>query len=120
MPQNRILDFTNMLYLISKPFQLTTGCYECKQITADDAALLIRSAYSAGELRSLVHFATTAAALRALTAVDVSQVERAEIPKPERGDRFLDVRLKESVQKGQRIGLTDLEFWRIHFELSKE
>lgn len=109
-----------MLYLVSKPFHLTTGCYECRQISADDAAILIRSAYSAGELRSLVHFATTAAALRALTAVDVSLVERAEIPNTERGDRFLDVRLKGSVQKGQRIGLTDLEFWRIDYAMTAD
>jgi hypothetical protein len=109
-----------MLYLISKPFHLTTGCYECRQISAGDAAILIRSAYSAGELRSLVHFATTAAALRALTAVDVSIVERVEIPNPKQGDRFLDVRLRATVPKGQRIGLTDLEFWQIDYETTSD
>jgi hypothetical protein len=108
-----------MLYLISKPFHLSAGNYDCKQISTDDAALLIRLADSAGEMRSLVHFASTAAAIRALTAVDVSLVERAEIPKPEQGDRFLDIRLKASVQKGQRIGLTDLEFWQIDYESKK-
>ena len=54
--------------------------------------------------------------MRALAAVDVALVERAEIPNPGQGDRFLDIRLKESVQKGQRIGLTDLEFWQIDYE----
>jgi hypothetical protein len=71
-----------MLYLISKPFHLKTGCYECKQISADGAAGLIRSADNAVELRSLVHFASTAAAMRALAAVEIALVERAEIPKP--------------------------------------
>ena len=108
-----------MLYLISKPFHLSAGNYDCKQISADDAALLIRLADSAGELRSLVHFASTVAAIRALAAVDVSLVDRAEIPKPEHGDRFLDIRLKGSVQKGQRIGLIDLEFWQIDYESTK-
>lgn len=108
-----------MLYLISKPFHLLAGNYDCKPISADDAAILIRLADSAGELQSLVHFASTAAAIRALAAVDVSLVERAEIPKPKHGDRFLDIRLKCSVQKGQRIGLADLEFWQIDYESKK-
>jgi hypothetical protein len=67
----------------------------------------------------LVHFASTVAAIRSLAAVDISLVERAEIPKPDQGDRFLDIRLKGSVQKGQRIGLTDLEFWQIDYESKK-
>jgi hypothetical protein len=106
-----------MLYITTKPFALTAGNYSCKRLSTDDAAALIRKAHSAGELKSVVGFATTAAALRALTSVQIDLAERSEVPFPVNGDRFLDVRLKADTPKGHKIGIADVEFWLIEFKL---
>lgn len=104
-----------MLYLISKPFDLMAGNYSCKQISTDTAAAAIKKASAAGELRSLVHFASTVVALKSLASIDLELSGSLELPKLENGDCVIAVRLRTGTPKGRPIALEDLEFWQINF-----
>jgi hypothetical protein len=106
-----------MLYLISKPFDLMAGNYSCKQIDAELSKTLIKNAYDAGELQSMVHFASTVAALKKLASVDIQPGERGggELPSLKHGDSILAVRLQSTTEKGRPISLDDLEFWLVSF-----
>jgi hypothetical protein len=83
-----------MLYLISNPMFLSAGNYAFNHIMSEEAVALIRHTHSTNKLKSLVHFASTMAALRVLADVEVALVGRSEIPTPKDGDCFIDIRLK--------------------------
>ncbi len=106
-----------MLYIITKPFDLLNGAYNSTQISSDAAANLIREADSANKLTSLVHFASTAHAVRSLASVDIKLVDRAELPQIIDGDELLHIRLKKETPKGQKVGIIDLEFWHIEYRM---
>lgn len=105
-----------MLYLTSKPLALQSGEYAVSQITSDELAKMVRDAASSGLLESRIHFASSAAALRALAAVDVRTTSKEGDPYLTNNDTVVEVRLKPTTPKGQRVGLADLEFWKINFK----
>lgn len=109
-----------MLYLITKPLPLYAGEYHVEQIDSQSAANLIRSNSESSQLKSLIHFGSTAVAMRSLTSLNIELVERAETPTLNDGDQAIEIRLRANVGKGQKIGLADLEFFLIRYRSSYE
>ncbi len=104
-----------MLYLISKPFDLMAGNYSCKQVDKVSATATIKAALGAGELRSLVHFASTVAALKPIVSIDLELSGSSDLPRLSHGDRLVAIRLRIGTPKGRTILLDDLEFWQIDY-----
>ena len=104
-----------MLYLITQPMTLVDGVYSCSQINKDDAVSLIRGEHGKDELLSLIHFESTAFALRKSTGLDIAHVRRCDIPQPRSGDCLLDIRIKQGTPKGRPTTVDDFEFYRIDF-----
>ena len=109
-----------MLYLITKTLPLHVGEYHVEQIDSDAAAALIRTHHESSKLRSLIHFGSTAAAMRSLTELYIELVERAEPPTLSNEDLAIEIRLRPSIGKGQKVGLADLEFFLIRYRSDYE
>lgn len=103
-----------MLYLVSKPIPLTEGRYDVSRLSSDDLAQMIREAQSTGKLESRIHYASTAAALRALANVDIRTTSLAGDPNITESDTVVEIRLKSGKEKGP-VTLADLEFWEVRF-----
>ena len=103
-----------MLYLVTLPPELHPGTYVCTKLTHDEAGKLIKEASEASKLRSFVNFASTKFAIRDLCGVKVDVLQKVELPVPSDGESFISCRVKDKAAEG-RIGLEQLEFFRIEF-----
>ena len=103
-----------MLFIITKPFQLEVGSYKCDIMSPDDAATLIKQHHDAGNVKSLINFASTKATIQKLTGISFAVVQKFTIPQPSDGDQFLQVKLKDDAPKG-KPSIEHLEFLLINF-----
>ena len=103
-----------MLYLVTIPPELQPGSYRCEQITTDQAVSLITASNEAGTMQSFVNFGSTRFAIQKLTGIKVDIVQKISLPRPKSGDVFLSVRVGPK-EKGERISVEDLLFYRIEF-----
>jgi hypothetical protein len=100
-----------MLYLVSNPLTLPEGQYRVDKLSVDEVARMIREADSRGALESRIHFASSAAALRSLAAVDIRTTRVAGEPYLTDSDTVIEIRLKPGSQG--KVGLADLEFFSL-------
>ena len=104
----------SMLYLVTIPFELQNGSYRCDEISHEEAGKLISNANESGNLKSFVNFASTKFAIRELCGVKVEVVQKVNLPTLKEGDSLLHCRVVQK-SKGERIGLSDLNFFQVEF-----
>jgi hypothetical protein len=103
------------LYLVTLPLPIFVGNYDVRRISAEDAARIIRNAYDSEDWQvlSAVHVGTTAALLTQISGRTVRRVDKARLPTPRDGDRFLFTRLATGVEREsfhQPLTLLDVKF----------
>jgi hypothetical protein len=103
------------LYLVTLPLPIFVGNYDVRRISAEEAARIIRHAYDSEDwqVMSAVHVGSTAALLTQISGRTVRRVDKARLPTPRDGDRFLFTRLATGVEREsfhQPLTLLDVKF----------
>ena len=103
------------LYLVTLPLPIFVGNYNVRRITAEEAARVIRDTFDSDDWQvlSAVHAGTTAALLTQISGRTVRRFDRARLPPPRHGDRFLFTRLIGGVEREnsrQPLTIMDVKF----------
>lgn len=85
---------SQMLFLITQPFQLQPGNYQCRQISESEASKLIKSSES-GLLTSFVGFKSTQKEIERISTTRIELVRKFTFPNLQDGDQLLEIRLSD-------------------------